>query len=408
MRALPARFDAFVSMAAKKTITALVHPEYRAPAGFEALTTPIHHASTVVFENVADMRARRWDLEDCYTYGLRGTPTTFDLEHRLAALEGGAQCLLATSGLAAIAIVDFALLQAGDEVLVPDNVYGPNRELAATLLAGFGVRHQVYDPMDPATVAAAITTRTRLVWLEAPGSITMEMPDVPAIVAAVRTRAAEFGTRIVTAIDNTWSAGLAFKPFDHGIDISMQALTKYQSGGADALMGAVVTRERELNVKLRFAHMRLGYGVSGDDAYLVLRGLSSLPIRYAHHDASARKLAAWLQARPEVARLLHPAFAGSPGHEHWKRNCSGAAGLFSVIFDPRFSEARTDAFVNALRLFKIGYSWGGPTSLAVPYRMQGMRGRWDERGVLVRFNVGLEDVDDLISDVEQALNATLR
>lgn len=389
----------------KRTQTALIHPDYRAPAGFEALTAPIHHASTVVFKSVADMRSRRWDMDDCYTYGLRGTPTTFELEHKLAAIEGGEQCLLAPSGLAAIAIVDFAFLQSGDEVLVPDNVYGPNRELAHTLLAGLGVRHRVYEPMAANQIGELIGPQTKLVWLEAPGSITMEVPDLPAIVAAVRARAAQLGTRIVTSIDNTWSAGLAFKPFDHGIDISMQALTKYQSGGADVLMGAAITRERALSQKLRYAHMRLGYGVSGDDAYLMLRGLASLHLRYAQHDASARKLAAWLESRPEVVRVLHPAFADCPGHAHWKRDFTAAGGLFSVILDPKFGEARVDAFVDALRLFKIGYSWGGPTSLALPYRMQGQRAHWDASGGLVRFNVGLEAIDDLIADVEQALVA---
>jgi len=386
-------------------ITHLVHPSYRAPAGFEALTAPIHHASTVVFKSVADMESRRWDLDDCYTYGLRGTPTTFELEHKLAALEGGERCLLAPSGLAAIAIADFTLLKAGDEVLVPDNIYGPNRELAATLLAEHGVTHRVYDPMNPASLASAISPATRLVWMEAPGSISMEMPDVPALVAAVRERERALGTQIVTALDNTWGAGLAFRPLDHGLDISMQALTKYPSGGADVLMGALVTRDAALHKRLRFTHMRLGYGVSGDDAYLVLRGLPSMAVRYAHHDASARAVAAWLQARPEVATLLHPAFAGSPGHAYWKRDFSGAAGLFSVVFDARYSQATVHAFVDALRLFKIGYSWGGPTSLVVPYRMRGSRAHWPHEGVLVRFNLGFEAVADLIADLEQAMNA---
>lgn len=388
-------------------ITHLLHPSYRAPAGFEALTAPIHHASTVVFKNVADMRARRWDLDDCYTYGLRGTPTTYELEHKLAALEGGERCLLTPSGLAAIAVVDFACLKAGDEVLVPDNIYGPNRELAATILADHGVTHRVYDPMQAASLAAAIGPATRLVWMEAPGSISMEMPDVPALVATVREREQALGTRIITALDNTWGAGLAFRPLEHGLDISMQALTKYPSGGADVLMGALVTRDAALHTQLRFAHMRLGYGVAGDDAYLVLRGLPSMAVRYAHHDASARAVAAWLQTRPEIAAVLHPAFEGSPGHDHWKRDFQGAAGLFSVVFQARYPAATVDAFVDALRLFKIGYSWGGPVSLVVPYRMQGTRAHWPHEGVLVRFNLGFEAVADLIADLEQAMNAAL-
>lgn len=387
----------------KSPDTALIHPDYVPPEGFAACTTPIHHASTIVFPSVADMRARRWDLPDCYTYGLRGTPTTFDLEHRLAAFEGGQQCLLAPSGLAAISTVDFALLKAGDEVLLPDNVYGPSRELAHSLLTDLGVRYGVYDPMSPQSLSERVTADTRLVWIEAPGSISMEVPDVPALVAAVRAAQARWGTTIVVAADNTWSAGIAFRPFEFGIDISMHALTKYQSGGADVLMGALITRDAELNVRLRFAHMRLGYGVAPDDAYLVLRGLPSMPVRYRAHDASARQVATWCQTRPEFSTVLHPALAGSPGHDFWKRDFLAAAGLFSVIFDARFTEAQTDAFVDALQLFRIGYSWGGHASLAVPYRMAGTRAQWAHRGTLVRFNIGLETPEDLIADIAQAL-----
>lgn len=387
----------------KSSDTTLIHPVYVPPEGFASLTTPIHHASTIVFSSVAEMRARRWDLPDCYTYGLRGTPTTFDLEHRLAAFEGGQQCLLAPSGLAAISIVDFALLQAGDEVLLPDNVYGPSRELAHSVLASLGVVYGVYDPMSPDSLAERITSATRLVWIEAPGSISMEVPDVPALVGAVRAAQQRLGTEIMIAADNTWSAGIACRPFDFGIDISMHALTKYQSGGADVLMGALITRDAELNVKLRFAHMRLGYGVAPDDAYLVLRSLPSMPVRYRAHDASARQVAAWCKTRPEFSLVLHPALEGCPGHDVWKRDFRAAAGLFSVIFDERFSEVQTDAFVDALQLFRIGYSWGGHASLVVPYRMVGTRSQWPHRGTLVRFNIGFETAADLIADIAQAL-----
>ena len=213
------------------------------------------------------------------------------------------------------------------------------------------------------------------------------------------------GQYIHVALDITWAAGIAFRAFDHGVDIVMQALTKYQSGGSDVLMGAVITRDRELMHRIETAHMRIGFGVSMDDAYLVLRGLPTMKLRFDAHDAGARKVAAWLKQRPEIARVLHPAFADCPGHETWKRDFTGAGGLFSVVFDERYSEAQTDRFVDSLKLFKIGFSWGGAHSLCVPYRIQAMRRNWPDKGQLVRFNVGLEDPADLISDIEQALAA---
>ncbi|RSZ55288.1 cystathionine beta-lyase [Massilia atriviolacea] len=377
--------------------TQLIHNAYEPPAGFAAFPTPIHHASTVLFKDVAAMRSGDWKDKNAYTYGLHGTPTTFTLEARLAAIEDGQFCLLAPSGLAAIAMVDFALLKSGDDVLLPDNVYNPNRELGRWLSQDFGVSARYYDPLIGAGIAQLMQPNTRLVWTEAPGSVSMEVPDLPAICAAAHAAGA------LVALDNTWSAGLALRGFEHGVDIVMQALTKYQSGGSDVLMGAVITRERALNDRLAMAHMRLGMGVSADDAYLVLRGLSSMKLRFEAHDAAARKVAAWLKARPEIARVLHPAFADCPGHAHWKRDFTGAGGLFSVVFDARYSEAQTDRFVDSLALFGIGYSWGGANSLVMPYRMQAMRKAWKDAGILVRFNIGLEDADDLIADLAQGL-----
>ena len=380
--------------------TQLIHNTYTPPEGFAAFPTAIHHASTVLFKDVAAMRSGDWKEKNAYTYGLHGTPTTFTLEARLAAIEGGEHCLLAPSGLAAIAMTDFALLTTGDDVLLPDNVYNPNRELGRWLSADFGITARYYDPMAGADIADLIQPNTKLVWTEAPGSVSMEVPDLPAICKAAHDKGA------LVALDNTWSAGIALRGFDHGVDIVMQALTKYQSGGSDVLMGALVTRDRALNDRLAMAHMRLGMGVSADDAYLVMRGLPSMRLRFEAHDASARKVAAWLKGRPEIARVLHPAFADCPGHETWKRDFHGAGGLFSVIFDERYTEAQTDRFVDALELFGIGYSWGGAHSLAVPFRMAGMRKGWKEKGILVRFNIGLEDAGDLIADIERAL-ATL-
>ncbi|OIQ84148.1 cystathionine beta-lyase MetC [mine drainage metagenome] len=383
--------------------TRLQHAGYQPPAGFDSVQPATHRASTVIFPNVAAMRARDWRHKTGYTYGLHGTPTTFTLEARLAEIEGAAHCMLCPSGLAAIALVDLALLAQGDGVLLPANVYGPSRELAERLLAGLGIRASLYDPMNPASVEASITPRTRLLWLEAPGSVTLEMPDLRGLVAIARRHG------ITTAIDNTWAAGLAIKPFEVGIDISMQALTKYQSGGADMLMGAVMTCDGALHERLLYAHMRLGLGVGGDDATLVLRGLHSLALRYAAHDRSARRIAAWMREQPEVQVVLHPALPGSPGHAHWARDCSGAAGLFSFTFHPQVDARRVDAFVDALRLFKIGYSWGGPVSLAVPYDAAAMRGgAWPYASPLVRLCIGLEDPDDLIADIAQAMRVALR
>lgn len=381
----------------KSLQTRLIHHDYRAPDGFAAFPTAIHHASTVLFKDVAALRSRNWQDKTGYTYGLHGTPTTFTLEARLAAIEGGSHCVLAPSGLAAIAMVDLALLKTGDDVLLPDNVYNPSRELGNWLSKDFGISATYYDPMAGAGIAELIQPNTRLIWTEAPGSVSMEVPDIPAICQAAHAAGA------LVAIDNTWSAGIAFAAFDHGVDIVMQALTKYQSGGSDVLMGAVICRDKALHQRLEMAHMRLGYGVGADDAYLVSRGLATMKLRFDAHDRGARQLAAWLKARPEVSRVLHPAFADCPGHDFWKRDFTGAGGLFSVIFDERYSEAQTDRFIDSLRLFMIGYSWGGANSLCVPYRMQGMRQGWQARGQLLRFNVGLEDPADLIADIEQAM-----
>ena len=379
--------------------TALIHNDYVAPEGFAAFPQAIHHASTVLFKDVASMRSRNWQDKAAYTYGLHGTPTTFTLEARLAAIEDGKHCRLAPSGLAAITMVDFAFLKSGDDVLIPDNVYSPNRELANWLAHDFGITARYYDPLIGGGITELIQPNTRLIWTEAPGSVSMEVPDIPAICKAAHAEG------VLVALDNTWSAGLALRAFDLGVDIVMQALTKYQSGGSDVLMGAVITQDATLNHRLELAHMRLGFGVSADDSYLVLRSLPTMKLRFDAHDAAARKIASWLQTRPEIATVLHPALPECPGHAIWKRDFSGAGGLFSIVFDPRYAEAQTDRFVDSLKLFKIGFSWGGVNSLAVPYRMQHMRDNWPHQGQLVRLNIGLEDPADLINDLTQALDA---
>jgi len=382
--------------------TTLIHHPYQPPAGFAAPQPGVFKASTVIFADSAAMRARDWKSKAGYTYGLHGTPTTFTLEERIATLEGGHHTVLVPSGLAAITLTDLALLGAGDEVLIPDNAYGPGKELARHELARWGITHRFYDPLDASALAAMQTPATRLVWVEAPGSVTMEFPDLANLVRAARS------TGAVVALDNTWGAGLAFNAFEVGADASVHALTKYPSGGGDVLMGSVTTRNPALHLKLNAAHMRMGWGVGANDAESVLRALPSLPLRYAAQDQAGRTLAQWWAQRPEVAQVLHPAWPGSPGHAHWKQLCTQAAGLFAIVFDARYGRAQVDAFVDALKVFKIGFSWAGPVSLVVSYDLKAMRATPAWQGILVRFSIGLEAVDDLIADSEQALAALNR
>ena len=389
----------------KAISTQLIHHPYQPPAGFMAPQPGVFKASTVIFPNVAALQARNWKEKTGYTYGLHGTPTGFVLEERIATLEGGSHTLLVPSGLAAITLVDMALLKSGDEVLIPDNAYGPGKELARQELSHWGITHRFYDPADAPALAAMIGPTTRLVWLEAAGSITMEFPDLRALVRVAR------GKGVLTALDNTWGAGLAFNAFDLGdglgVDISAHALTKFPSGGGDVLMGSVTTRDHDLHLRLKGTHMRMGWGVGMNDVEAVLRALPSLTLRYAAQDAASRTLAMWWQQQPQISRVLHPALAGSPGHAHWQTLCSQAAGLFSVVFDERHDRARVHAFVDALKLFKLGYSWAGPVSLVVPYDLAVIRPGTAWRGTLVRFSLGLEEVQDLQDDLEAALQATL-
>lgn len=384
--------------------TQLIHHPYEAPAGFTGVNTPVYRASTIVFPNVAALRARDWKHKTGYTYGLHGTPTTFTLEERIATLEGGRFCTLVPSGLAAVALVNLAFLKAGDEVLLPDNAYGPNKTLAQNELKAWGISHQVYDPMNPADLAAKLSGKTRLVWLEVPGSISLEFADIPALVGVIRAHGDKHPQGIVSALDNTWGAGVAFNAFDLGVDVSMQALTKYPSGGGDVLMGSVVTRDDDLHQRIHFCHMRLGFGVAGNDAEMVLRSLPSVTLRYQAQDQATRALAQWMQAQPAVAEVRHPALPGSPGHAAWARDCTAAACLFSAIFKPEYSSAQIDAFCDGLQYFKLGYSWAGPLSLCVPYDMPSIRTQpWSHAGVLVRFSVGFESVADLRADLAQGL-----
>ena len=400
--------------------TASIHHPYQAPEGFVSPQVPVYKGSTVIFPNTAAMRERQWLDKSSYTYGLHGTPTTFTLEERLANLEGGTHCILTPSGLAAIAQVDLALLKTGNEVLIPDNAYAPNQSLALGELQNFGITHQRYDPLNVDDLARRITSKTRLVWLEAAGSVTMEFPDLVAQVTLCNSRG------VLCALDNTWGAGLAFNAFDltpgqgaepMGVDITIHALTKYPSGGGDVLMGSIITRNDALARTIKLSHMRLGTGVGANDVETLLRSLPTLEMRYTSQDQNAREIASWCESQPVFAQVLHPALPKSPGHIHWQKLCVGeqypkgrAAGIFSVVVDGQFSTTQVDAFCDALRIFKIGYSWAGPMSLVVPYQKQNIRtlpAPHLKLGTVVRFCIGFEDVADLQADIEQAIHAAL-
>ncbi|WP_374436404.1 PLP-dependent transferase [Inhella sp.] len=385
-------------MSERQPAAELIHHAYQPPAGFASPAVAVHKGSSIFFENVAALKRVRWADRDAYTYGLHGTPSTFALEARLATLEGAEHVLLAPSGLAALNLVNHSLLKSGDQLLIPDNVYGPSRNSARHELAAWGVAHAVYDPLDPADLAAKLTPATRLVWLEAPGSITLEFPDLLGLIAAVRAGAPQ----AVIALDNTWGAGLAFDAFALGVDLTIHALTKYPSGGGDVLMGSVATRARALFERLAATHGRSGLGVGANDVELVLRGLASLPLRYAAQDAAARQVAAWAQQHPAVAQVLHPALPGSPGHAHWKQLCRAAAGLLTLRFQPGTPGARIEAAVDALRLFRLAWSWGGPVSLAVPYDLTQLRSVNRSEETVLRLAIGLEEPEVLIADLAQA------
>lgn len=407
---------------AQHPTTALIHHDYQPPADFAAPQPAVAKASTVFFPNVQAMRERTWLDKSAYTYGLHGTPTSYLLEERLCALEGGSHCVLVPSGLAAIACVNLALLHSGDEVLIPDNAYGPGKTLAEGELEHWCITHQYYDPMDVQDLARKIGPATRLVWLEAAGSVTLEFPDLLAQVRLCREKG------VLTALDNTWGAGVAFSPFDlersghdapdaWGVDISVHALTKYPSGGGDVLMGSVMTRNTRLHRQILLSHMRLGLGVGMNDVEAVLRSLPTLALRYQAADRSARHVAQWCSGQAPFVQVLNATLAQSPGHAHWLQLCcaagqphGAAAGLVSVVVDPRYSQQQVDAFCDSLRLFRIGYSWGGPVSLVMPYDLADMRAQWPghiARGTLVRLCMGLEDPRDLENDLAQAMRQCL-
>ncbi|MHA1153023.1 MAG: cystathionine beta-lyase [Alphaproteobacteria bacterium] len=361
-----------------------------------AVNPPVYHASTLAFDSVAEFEAAaaaKFDKGALF-YGRYGMPTTFALESAVAELEGGYGAIAMSTGLAAITCSLLTFLRAGDHLLVTDTAYEPTRRVCDQLLGRFGVEVSYFDPLIGAGIAELIRPNTRLVYLESPGSITFEVQDVPVIAAAAHRAG------LVVLFDNTWATPLYFKPFAHGVDVSIHAATKYIVGHADAMLGIIVSREEHYE-RLRRTAIDLGHAAAADDVYLALRGLRTLAVRMARHHKSALEIATWLQNRPEVTRVLYPALPGDPGHVLWRRDFTGASGLFGVVLAPRSKEA-VAAMLDGLELFSLGVSWGGFESLVRPTDVAGNRTAtdWEPPGPLLRFHIGLEDTTDLIADLE--------
>jgi cystathionine beta-lyase len=359
------------------------------------VNVPIERASTILFDSVEDLDASRAGLGS-YRYGLQGTATHWALSEALTGLEpGAAGTVLYPSGLAAVAGPLLALLSSGDDLLVPDNVYGPTRKYCDTILKRFGVETRYYDPLVGGGIAALIRDRTRVIFLESPGSLTMEVQDVPAICAAAR----EHG--IATVLDNTWATPLFFPALAAGVDVSILAATKYVGGHADVLLGAATATETYYK-RIQDTAWDLGFATSPDDAWLGSRGLRTMAVRLKQHEESALRIAHWLKERPEVGLVLHPALPDCPGHEFWKRDFKGSSGLFSFELQGADTKKRA-AFVDALELFGIGYSWGAYESLAIPADPHRTLSKAPARN-LVRLHVGLEDPNDLVADLAAAFD----
>ncbi len=356
---------------------------------------PVHHATTLLLEDVDELYA-----PGVKTYALEGMAVQEALCEALLAIEGGAAATLAPSGLAACTLALSTIARAGGEVLVADCVYGPTRRFCDTVLARLGVRTRYIDPRIGAGISDLLTEQTCGVFLESPGSLSFEIQDVPAIAAAANAR------KIPVVLDNTWSAGVYFKAFAHGVDLSVQALTKYQAGHADAFMGAVIAAAPDWGARVAATSRQMGAAVAPDDAYLVLRGLRTLAVRLERQSASALAVARWLEGRAEVATVLHPALGAHPDHALWRRDFSGASGVFGVTLRPT-SGAAVKTMLERCTLFAMGFSWGGFESLIVPTdkNMRRSATRWSAPGPLLRLSIGLEHPDDLIADLDQAFAA---
>jgi cystathionine beta-lyase len=359
-----------------------------------AVNTPVYRATTILFDTVAELEAAERGEYPGITYGLYGLPTVTDLQAAMAELEGGYAALAVPSGLAAITLALLGTTRAGDHVLVTDAVYGPTRRFCDNQLNRFGVEVSYYDPLAGATIERHFRPNTRLVFTESPGSLTFEVQDVPAIAMIAHAKGA------LVMLDNTWATPLGFRAFEHGADISLHAGTKYIGGHSDVLVGLITCNEATFPALHRL-WTDMGVALSSDDAFLALRGLRTLAVRLERHTESALTIARWLREQPEVAEVIFPALPESRGHELWQRDFTGACGLFAVILKP-VAKARVDAMLDGLRLFRMGWSWGGFESLIIPANVERARRtiRWDAGGPYLRLHVGLESVDDLIADLE--------
>ena len=382
----------------KMQIDTLTSHAGRDPQRYAGLVnTPVFRGSTVLFPDVETYETRDPDNFKSMRYGIHGTPTTFALEEAVAQLEGGYSAVAVPSGLAAIVVALAAFAEKGAHILMVDSVYGPTRKFCDKRLASYGVEVEYYDPLIGGTIAKLIRPNTTAVYCEAPGSLTFEMQDIPAIAAAAHEKS------IPVLADNTWGTPYFFSPFEHGVDVSIHAGTKYINGHSDTLMGLVVTNQKYW-LPVRHAVADFGYCVSPDDCYLALRGLRTIGVRMRQQQANALHIARWLQKRPEVLRVLYPALPGDPGHAIWKRDFTGAASLFGVILKP-VADEDVENMIDALKLFGIGSSWGGFESLCI--RANPAKGRtatrWSPGGPLIRLHIGLEDPADLLADLEQGL-----
>ncbi|WP_241911844.1 cystathionine beta-lyase [Telmatospirillum siberiense] len=378
--------------------TVLLHAGRHPEDNYGIVNPPVYHTSTVLFRSVEELLETRVDRAsgafEKFTYGREGTPTTRALEDAVTALEGGYRAVVTSCGLGAIAASLTAFLNAGDHLLIVDSVYGPARHFCEDFLSRFGVEVTFFDPLIGGEIAGLFRGNTKVVYMESPCSLTFEMVDVPAVVAACRPRG------IVTIIDNTWASPLCFKPLALGVDVSLHAATKYISGHSDLMLGIAVCRE-DAFIPVKKTASASGYCGGPDDVYMALRGLRTLALRMKRHQESATRIARWLQQRPEVARVMYPALPDDPGHAIWKRDFKGASGLFGVVLK-ECSAAQLAAMLDHMDLFKLGYSWGGFESLAVPTYPATLRSAspWTEPGPALRLHAGLEDPEDLIRDLE--------
>ncbi|QEX22462.1 cystathionine beta-lyase [Hypericibacter adhaerens] len=377
--------------------TVLTHAGNRPRDNFGVVNPPVYHASTILFPTVEALReaqasASRFSM---VTYGRQGTPTTIAFEETVARLEGADRALALPSGLAAIAASLMAFLKTGDHLLMVDTVYGPVRTLCKRLLTDFGIATSFYDPAVGDRIEGLMRPETKVVYLEAPGSLTFEMQDVPAVAAAARARGA------TTIMDNTWATPLFFKPLKHGVDVVIEAATKYIGGHSDLMMG-VVAADHERLIRIKTAAHMMGHAAAPDDCYLALRGLRTLSVRLERHQRTGLALARWLQARPEVERVLHPALPQDPGHRLWQRDFAGATGLFGIVLKP-CAPAALESMLDGMELFGMGYSWGGYESLILPVDPKAIRSatRWETAGPTLRLHAGLEDPKDLIADLDR-------